>query len=249
VIVAGIEEGEFRDRSSLALPGRQEELILRVAALGKPVVVVLVGGSAVTTSRWEDRVGAVLMAWYPGEEGGRAVSDLLFGDANPSGRLPFTVPIAEGQLPLTYNHKPTGRGDDYVDLTGHPAYPFGFGLSYTTFEYSDLRIGPARMSGADSTVISFRVRNTGSRAGAEVPQLYVRDVLASVTRPVMELKGFSRVTLAPGESREVSFTLRGRDLRFLDERMRWVVEPGVTRILVGASSRDIRLRGSLEIAP
>ena len=249
VIVAGIEEGEFRDRASLALPGRQEELILRAAALGKPVVVVLVGGSAVTMSRWIDRVDAVLVAWYPGAEGGRAVVDVLSGAVNPAGRLPITFPIAEGQLPLTYNHKPTGRGDDYVDLTGHPAFPFGFGLSYATFAYSDLRIEPARIRGADSVAIRFRVRNTGARAGAEVPQLYVRDVLASVSRPVLELKGFARIELAPGEERDVTLMLRGRDLRFLDERMNWVVEPGLTRILVGASSRDIRLRGDLEIVP
>ena len=245
IVVAGIEEGEFRDRASLALPGRQEELIQRVAATGKPVVVVLVGGSAITMSRWIDRVGAVLMAWYPGEQGGHAIADVLLGDANPGGRLPITFPISEGQLPLAYNHKPTGRGDDYVDLTGHPAFPFGFGLSYTSFAYRDLRIAPS----ARGATISFRVKNTGARAGDEVPQLYVQDVLASVARPVMELKGFTRVRLAPGEERDVTFTLDARDLRFLDERMRWIVEPGTYRILIGASSMDIRLRGDLEIAP
>ncbi|MGH7638612.1 MAG: glycoside hydrolase family 3 N-terminal domain-containing protein [Gemmatimonadaceae bacterium] len=245
VVIAGIEEGEFRDRASLALPGRQEELIQRVAATGTPVVVVLVGGSAITMSRWIDRVGAVLMAWYPGEQGGHAITDVLLGDANPGGRLPITFPVSEGQLPLVYNHKPTGRGDDYVDLTGHAAFPFGFGLSYTSFAYRDLRI--ARNAGG--ATISFRVTNTGSRAGDEVPQLYVKDVLASIARPVMELKGFTRVHLAPGEEREVTFALDARDLRFLDAQMRWVVEPGTYRILIGASSMDLRLRGDLEIAP
>ena len=245
IVVAGIEEGEFRDRASLALPGRQEELIRRVAATGKPVVVVLVGGSAITMSRWIDRVGAVLMAWYPGEQGGHAIADVLVGDANPAARLPITFPISEGQLPLVYNHKPTGRGDDYVDLSGHAAFPFGFGLSYTSFAYRDLRIA----QNAGRATINFRVRNSGTRTGDEVPQLYVKDVLASIARPVMELKGFTRVRLTPGEEREVTFTLDTRDLRFLDERMRWVVEPGTYRILIGASSMDIRLRGDLVIAP
>ncbi|HEX6974116.1 MAG TPA: glycoside hydrolase family 3 N-terminal domain-containing protein, partial [Vicinamibacterales bacterium] len=143
IVVAGVEEGEFRDRASLALPGRQEELIQKVASTGRPVVVVIVGGSAVTMTRWLDGVDAVVYAWYPGEQGGPAVADILFGDTNPSGRLPVTFPMAEGQLPLAYDHKPTGRGDDYVDLTGMPLFPFGFGLSYTTFEYSDLRIEPS----------------------------------------------------------------------------------------------------------
>ena len=249
IVVAGIEEGEFRDRASLALPGRQEELILRVASIGKPVVVVLIGGSAVTMSRWIDQVDAVLQVWYPGEEGGNAIADVLTGDYNPSGRLPITFPIAEGQLPLTYNHKPTGRGDDYVDLTGMPLFPFGYGLSYTTFEYSGLAIDPATMSASGTARVRFRVRNSGTRAGDEVPQLYVRDVLASVARPMMELKGFTRIRLAPGEEREVELQLRAQDLQFLDERMRWVVEPGVWRIMVGASSKDIRLRGELTVAP
>ncbi|HKO15616.1 MAG TPA: glycoside hydrolase family 3 N-terminal domain-containing protein [Gemmatimonadaceae bacterium] len=249
VVVAGIEEGEFRDRASLALPGRQEELILRLAALGKPTTVVLVGGSAITMSRWIARVGAVVMAWYPGGEGGHAVADVLLGDANPGGRLPITFPISEGQLPLTYDHKPTGRGDDYVDLTGMPAFPFGFGLSYTTFAYRDLRIEPRSITTTGRARITFHVKNTGGRSGDEVPQLYVRDVLSSVARPVLALKGFTRVRLAPGEEREVTFTLDARHLRMLDERMHWVVEPGVTRVLVGASSQDIRLRGDLAVRP
>jgi beta-glucosidase len=249
VIVAGVEEGEFRDRASLALPGRQEELIERVAATGKPVVVVLIGGSAITMSRWIDRVDAVIQAWYPGEEGGNAITDVLFGDFNPGGRLPITFPIAEGQLPLTYNHKPTGRGDDYVDLTGQPLFPFGYGLSYTTFEYNSLSIEPASIAASGGARIRFRVKNTGSRAGDEVVQLYVRDVLASVARPMLELKAFTRLRLAPGEEREIEMPLRAQDLRFLDERMRWVVEPGAWRIMVGASSKDIRLRGQLEVSP
>ena len=249
IIVAGIEEGEFRDRSSLALPGQQEEMILRVAATGKPVVVVLVGGSAITMSRWIDSVDAVLMAWYPGEQGGPALADVILGDANPSGRLPITFPRSEGQLPLSYNHKPTGRGDDYLDGSGMAAFPFGFGLSYTRFDYSVLTIDPRTAGPRDTVQIRFRVRNAGALAGSEVPQLYLRDVLATVARPVLELKGFTRITLQPGESREVTFRLPVQALRFLDADMRWVVEPGVHRMLIGASSRDIRLRGELTVTP
>jgi beta-glucosidase len=247
VIVAGTEEGEFRDRARLSLPGHQEDLIERVAATGKPVIVVLIGGSAVTMSRWLDHVGAVLHAWFPGEVGGHAVADVLLGDYNPAGRLPVTFPVAEGQLPLHYNHKPTGRGDDYVDLTGQPLFPFGFGLSYTRFEYSGLQIEPAEIPASDSARVRVTVSNVGPRAGDEVVQLYLRDVLASVTRPVMELKGFRRVSLAPGESREVTFVIGPAHLRMLDRDRRWVVEPGRFRIMVGGSSEDIRLRGFLTV--
>jgi beta-glucosidase len=249
VVVGGIEEGEFRDRSSLALPGRQEELILRVAATGKPTIVVLVGGSAITMTRWIDRVGAVVMAWYPGIEGGRAVTDVLFGTANPAGRLPITFPMAEGQLPLYYDHEPTGRGDDYVDLTGKPGFPFGFGLSYTRFEYRELRIEPPTIGRTGRTSITFTVKNIGSRAGDEVPQLYVRDAVSTMTRPVLSLRGFTRLHLEPGEARRVTFTLDARDLQALDQRMQWSTEPGLRRLLIGASSSDMRLRGDLVVQP
>jgi beta-glucosidase len=245
IVVAGIEEGEFRDRAFLSLPGHQEQLILDVAATGTPTVVVLVGGSAITMGRWIDAVDAVLLAWYPGEEGGHAVADVLFGAVSPAGRLPITFPVAEGQLPLVYNHKPTGRGDDYLDLTGHPAFPFGFGLSYTTFEYSELAIEPAAIPADGTATVRLSVRNTGTVVGDEVVQLYIRDVLATVARPVMELKGFRRVRLEPGQETEVAFTLGPGDLEMLDAAMRRVVEPGAFRIMVGASSRDIRLRGEL----
>jgi beta-glucosidase len=248
IVVAGIEEGEFRDRAFLSLPGHQEELIERVAATGKPTVVVLVGGSAITMSRWIDRVAAVVEAWYPGEEGGHAVADVLFGDYNPAGRLPITFPISEGQLPLYYDHKPTGRGDDYLDLTGQPLFPFGFGLSYTTFVYSALSIEPAEIAPNGTATVRCRVKNTGARAGDEVVQLYVHDVLASVARPVMQLEGFQRVHLEPGGEKELVFTLSREQLQMLDRDMRWVVEPGVFRIMVGASSKDIRLRGELVVA-
>jgi beta-glucosidase len=247
IVVAGIEEGEFRDRAFLKLPGHQEELILAVAATGKPVVVVLVGGSAITMSRWLDRVDGVVMAWYAGEEAGHAVADVLVGDANPAGRLPITFPIAEGQLPLSYRHKPTGRGDDYLDLTGQPLFPFGFGLSYTAFQYSALTIDPVTIAPDGSAVIRARVKNVGTVAGDEVVQLYLRDVLTSVSRPLIELAGFARIHLKPGEEREVTFPVAPEHLRLLDREMRWVVEPGTFRVMVGASSKDIRLRGELVV--
>jgi beta-glucosidase len=247
VIVAGIEEGEFCDRAFLGLPGHQEELIQQVAAAGKPVIVILIGGSAVTMSRWIGQVDAVIDAWYPGEQGGNAVADVLFGDVNPAGRLPITFPMAEGQLPLSYNHKPTGRGDDYVDLTGQPLFPFGFGLSYTTFEYSDLRIAPATIGVDGRVTVTCTVKNAGTRDGDEVVQLYVRDVLASVARPVMELKGFRRENLKPGEAQSVTFELGPNELRMLDSAMHWIVEPGVFRVMIGGSSKDIRLRGELTV--
>ena len=247
VIVVGLEEGEFRDRAFITLPGMQEDLITAVAATGKPVIVVLVGGSAIGMSRWIDTVDAVIDAWYPGEQGGHAVADVLFGDYNPAGRLPITFAMSEGQLPLSYNHTPTGRGDDYLDLTGMPLFPFGYGLSYTTFTYAGLRISPDTAGPRDTFTVSCTVTNSGTRTGDEVVQLYIRDVLASVARPVMELKGFERVQLSPGESRHVSFTLGPDQLRMLNEQMQWVVEPGEFRIMIGGSSKDIALRGTLTV--
>ncbi len=247
VVVVGLEEGEFRDRAFLKLPGRQEALIQAVAATGRPVVVVIIGGSAVTMGSWLNDVGAVVQAWYPGETGGIAVADVLFGAYNPAGRLPITFPMSEGQLPLSYNHKPTGRGDDYLDLTGMPLFPFGFGLSYTTFEYSNLRISPAESAASGRVSVQCMVKNTGDRAGDEVVQLYVRDMLGSVARPVMELKGFSRVRLNAGATQQVTFMLGPAHLRMLDVDRKWIVEPGVFRVMVGSSSKDIRLRGQFTV--
>ncbi|MDE3174035.1 MAG: glycoside hydrolase family 3 C-terminal domain-containing protein [Gemmatimonadota bacterium] len=247
IVVAGIEEGEFRDRALLGLPGHQEALIRAVAATGKPTVVVLIGGSAITMSDWLDSASAVLDAWYPGEQGGPAVADVLFGDADPAGRLPITFPVFEGQLPLVYDHQPTGRGDDYVNLTGQPLFPFGFGLSYATFAYSNLRIAPDPVGPAGSATIRCTITNTGPRAGDEVAQLYIHDVLATVGRPVMQLEGFRRLHLEPGQSADVEFHLGPDELHLVNQQNRWVVEPGQFRVMIGASSRDIRLRGFLTV--
>jgi beta-glucosidase len=246
VVVAGIEEGEFRDRALLGLPGRQESLIRAVAATGTPVVVVLVGGSAITMP-WLEQVDAVLDVWYPGQEGGNAVADVLFGRANPGGRLPLTFPMHEGQVPLHYAHKPTGRGDDYLDLTGHPLFPFGHGLSYTQFAYRDLQVDVRPVSDSVALRVTFTVQNTGGRDGDEVVQLYLRDVLASVARPIQELVGFARLSLATGGSQRVTFDVKRSQLQFLDASMTLVEEPGVWRVMVGGSSRDIRLRAEVPL--
>ena len=247
VIAAGIHEGEFQDRAMLSLPGYQEELIKAVAATGKPVVVLLVGGSAITMQNWIDKVDGIVDAWYPGEEGGHAVADILFGDYNPAGRLPVTFPVDESQLPLVYNHKPTGRGDDYYNLSGLPLFPFGFGLSYTTFEYSDIQLNKNNINANDSVTVSYTIKNTGSKSGDEVVQLYIHDMLASVSRPVMELKGFERIHLDAGESKNISFTITPEMLSMLDKDLKTVVEPGDFRIMIGASSRDMRLKEILHV--
>jgi beta-glucosidase len=247
IIVAGIEEGEFRDRAMLSLPGKQEELINRIAATGKPVVVLLVGGSAVTMNNWIGKVNGIVDVWYPGEEGGNAIAEILFGDHDPAGRLPITFPLSEAQLPLVYDHKPTGRGDDYNNLTGLPLFPFGFGLSYTQFEYSDLKIEKNNISKTDSTIVKCKIKNIGDVEGDEVVQLYIHDVLASVARPVMELKGFQRIHFSPGETKEISFKITPIMLSMLDEKLNTVVEPGDFRIMIGASSRDIKLKQTLTV--
>ncbi|WP_295125267.1 glycoside hydrolase family 3 N-terminal domain-containing protein [uncultured Chitinophaga sp.] len=247
LIVAGIEEGEFRDRAMLSLPGLQEQMIKEVAALGKPVTVVLIGGSAITMNNWKDDVNSILLAWYPGEEGGRAVADVLTGAYNPGGKLPITFPLHEAQVPLVYNHKPTGRGDDYNNLSGRPLFPFGYGLSYTSFAYSNLQFDKQQIAQDESVTVRFEIKNTGKVAGDEVPQLYIKDNLASLAQPVMALKGFQRVRLAPGEAKTISFNITPELLQMLNKDMKWVVEPGTFTVMIGASSADVRLSGVLEV--
>ncbi|MCX8531236.1 beta-glucosidase [Chryseobacterium luquanense] len=247
IVTAGIHEGEFQDRSSLSLPGNQEDFINEVSKLNKPTTVVLVGGSAIKTTEWKDKVGAILDVWYLGEEGGNAVAKVLFGTENPSGKLPITFPVEEGQLPLTYNHHPTGRGNDYHDLSGEPLYPFGFGLSYTTFEISELRLNKLKYKENETVIAKVKVKNTGTKAGSEVVQLYVKDLLASVSRPVLELKGFQKVYLKSGEMREISIEIPVKELQFLDEKMNWIVEKGAYRIMVGNSSKNLPLKQNIEV--
>lgn len=247
IVVAGIEEGEFNDRALLHLPGLQEEMIKRIAATGKPVVVLLVGGSAITMNNWIDQVPAILDVWYPGDAGGEAVADVLFGNRSPSGKLPITFPVSEAQLPLVYNHKPTGRGDDYNNLTGQPLFPFGFGLSYTQFSYSDLQLDKKQINAGENLTVTFKLKNTGKYKADEVVQLYLHDEVASVARPIKELKGFQRITLNPGEEKEVTFTITPDLLTMLDVHLKEVIEPGMFRMMIGSSSTDIRLRELFEV--
>lgn len=249
VAVVGINEGEFNDRAMLRLPGHQEELINRLAQTGKPVVVLLVGGSAITMNNWNQNAKAIMSIWYPGEAGGDAVAETLFGDNNPSGKLPITFPLDEAQLPLVYNHQPTGRGNDYNNLTGQPLYPFGYGLSYTSFVYSDLKLSKNNIGAGESATVSFKVKNTGSAVGTEVAQLYIRDVLSTMVRPLLELKGFERVPLNPGEEKNVTFKITPEMLEMLDKNSKTVVEPGDFRIMVGSSSKDLRLKTDLTVKP
>nr|WP_294861381.1 glycoside hydrolase family 3 protein [uncultured Fluviicola sp.] len=247
VIVVGIEEGEFRDRASLKLPGKQEELIKAIAATGKPIIVLIVGGSAVNMNAWIDKVDAIGMLWYPGEEGGHAVANVLFGKVNPAGRLPITFPLDEAQLPLVYNHQPTGRGNDYDNLTGQPLFPFGFGLSYSTFEYWGIELDDPKMASTGFSYVSCHIKNTSEVDGDEVVQLYIQDVLSSVTRPLLELKGFQRIHLKAGESKKVFFKITPDLLSQLDLNLNSVVEPGEFRIMLGSSSKELRLKTTLTI--
>lgn len=247
VVVCTIEEGEGRDRASLDLPGNQAAAIRAVAATGTPTVVVLLAGAPVTMQDWGPEADAILDAWYPGQEGGTAIAEALFGDCNPGGKLPLSFPRSVGQCPIYYNPAPSGRGYDYVDQSGHPLYPFGHGLSYTTFAYSDLQVTPAIARQGQPVTVSFAVENTGEVAGDEVAQLYVHDLVASMVRPLKELKDFSRLALAPGQKKTVSFRLQPEQLAFWNARMQHVVEPGQFEVMVGGSSDDVRLRGAFEV--
>jgi beta-glucosidase len=239
--------GEGRDVASLDLTGMQEDLIKAVHATGTPTVVVLINGRPLSVRWAAENIPAIVEAWLPGEQGGTAVAEVLFGDVNPSGRLPVTFARHSGQLPVYYNHTATSSRRGYVDLPGTPLWPFGYGLSYTKFEYGKLEISPARIRPDGQVQVAVQVTNTGSRAGQEVVQLYVNDLLSSASRPIQELRGFEKVSLQPGETRRVRFTLTPEDLSYFDAEMRRVVEPGSFEVLVGASAADIRLKGSFDV--
>jgi beta-glucosidase len=245
--------GESRDRASLDLPGVQEDLVRAVLETGTPVVLVLVCGRPAGSAWIHERCAAVLMAWLPGEEGASAIADALAGELNPGGKLPITYPRTAGQVPVYYGHKASGGRShwkgDYVDTPATPLYPFGHGLSYTTFALSDCSVGPAETPWSGSITVEVTVVNTGSHAGDEVVQLYVRRRRASVTRPVLELKGFARVGLEPGERRSVAFEVPAGQLGFYDRWLSYVVEPGVVEVLVGTSSDDLVPAGAVRIVP
>jgi len=238
--------GEGRDRASLDLPGVQKEMLKQLFKTGKPVILVLVNGRPLAIGDIVDKCAAVIEAWLPGEEGDNAVADVIFGDYNPSGKLPISFPKSVGQIPVYYNRK-VSSFRNYVFQDSKPLYPFGFGLSYTTFEYRNLIIKPEKVNVGGKIEILFEIENTGDLEGAEVAQLYIQDEFASVTRPVKELKGFAKVYLKPGEKKTVKFILYMEQLAFYDRFMRLIVEPGRFNVMIGSSSEDIRLKGHFEI--
>lgn len=247
--------GEAASRSSLDLPGRQLALIQAIHAIGKPYAVVLMNGRPLSIDWVATNSPAILETWFSGTEGGNAIADTLFGDANPGGKLPVTFPRFVGQVPIYYNHKNSGRppgvGKDfsgYSDISWAPLYPFGYGLSYTQFKLSHLQLSAAHIHRDGTITVGVDVANTGDRAGDEVVQLYIHDLVASVTRPVEALKGFNRVSLQPGETRRVEFTLGPGELGFYNQTMRFVVEPGTFDVMVGDNSQD-GLKSSFEVVP
>jgi beta-glucosidase len=244
--------GETRDSASLQLPGMQEALAKAVLATGKPAALVLVNGRPYAIPELAEGMNAVLEAWLPGEEGGRAVAEVLFGDVNPGGKLPITFPRSVGQLPLVYNAKPSGKRShwygDYVDEKVTPLFPFGHGLSYTSFEYSDLQIAPLKVGAGEEVQVKVRVKNSGEIIGDEVVQLYTHQTYASIPRPLKELKGYQRLTLEPGEERQITFRLPVNMLAFYGHDLNLRLEPGEVEVMVGSSSEDIRLSDTFEIA-
>jgi beta-glucosidase len=255
VIVAVVGEsqgmtGEASSRADISLPGRQLDLLKALKATGKPLVIVLMNGRPLTLP-WEDaNADAILETWFAGTEAGNAIADVLFGAYNPSGKLTTTFPQHLGQVPLYYNHKTTGRpyaGDAldkyksrYLDVPNEPLYPFGFGLSYTTFSYGEAKLSKNEITAQDKLIVTCQVSNAGTKAGEEVVQLYVRDLVGSVTRPVKELKAFQKIMLQPGESKTVTFTIASNDLAFYRRDMTWGTEPGKFIAYVGTNSRDTK---------
>ena len=251
------ESGEAESRSNIDLPGKQQELIDRIKATGKPFVVVLFNGRPLTLEKVNASAPAILEAWFPGVQAGNAVADVLFGKVDPGGKLPVTFPRSVGQIPIYYNHEPTGRPCDptfkwnsrYRDIpTCAPLYPFGYGLSYTTFDVSNLRLSSHTMPSSGSVTATVDVKNTGSRSGDEVVQLYIHDPVATISQPVRRLRGFERVSLAPGQTKTVSFRLYRSDVGFYDDLGNFVVEPGTIDVYAGDSS-EAGLTDSFTVTP
>lgn len=240
------EVGEGKDRSDLELNKLQLSLIEAVHQTGKPITVVLFNGRPLCINWVAKNIPSIVESWFLGEKGGLAVADVLLGNYNPSGKLPMTFPRSTGQIPFYYNHKPTSR-HVYVDQDSTALFAFGHGLSYTDFEYSALKISPAKAPVNSDVNVSVTVKNTGKTAGTEVVQLYIRDVIATVTTPIRSLKGFKRISLKPGESGTVKFTLKSAELALWNRQMKHVVEPGEFKVMVGSSSEDIRLNGSFDV--
>ncbi|MBV9613243.1 MAG: glycoside hydrolase family 3 C-terminal domain-containing protein, partial [Acidobacteriaceae bacterium] len=246
-------DGEGHDVANLDLSGVQEDLIQAVFATGKPTIVVLLNGRPLSTRWTSEHVPAIVEAWEPGERGGEAIADVLFGNYNPAGRLAISVPRHSGQLPVYYNFKPSKIWQPqwlrhgYVDMPATPLYPFGYGLSYTNYEYSNLHIEPAQIHTGGDAQVTFELRNTGQRAGTETAQLYIHEQYTPIATPVKQLRGFARVSLEPGEKKSVTLKLTPEDLQLLDQDMNWRVVPGDFEIMVGKSSADIPLQGILKV--
>ncbi|MGI4873562.1 MAG: glycoside hydrolase family 3 N-terminal domain-containing protein [Janthinobacterium lividum] len=252
--------GEAKSRADIHLPGVQEELFKALKATGKPVAVVIFGGRPLIFNDIADQADAILYAWWPGSEGGAALASVLYGDYNPGGKLPSSFPRSLGQIPIAYSQQySTGRPvlkssdtrykSSYLDVPNTPRYAFGYGLSYTTFTYSDLKISRPQFSAAETAQVQLTLTNSGKVAGEEVVQLYLRDPVASVARPLKELKDFQKVQLKPGESRTLTFTLTRDKLSFYNQQLTWVAEPGEFQVMVGSASDDIRLTGKVELLP
>lgn len=248
MVLGGSEQTvrEERSRTSLNLSGRQDELLQAICKIGKPVVLVMIDGRASSINYAKKNVPAILHAWFPGEFCGQAVAQTIFGDYNPGGRLAVTFPKSVGQIPFAFPFKPGSEASCATSVSG-PLFPFGYGLSYTTFGYSDIGITPKEQGIQGEIKVSCKVKNTGSRTGDEVVQLYLRDEFSSVTTYVKVLRGFERITLTPGEEKVVTFTLRPQDLALWDKNMKFQVEPGTFKVMIGASSADIKLEGKFKI--
>jgi beta-glucosidase len=246
-------DGEGHDVASLDLTGVQEDLVKAVYETGTPTVVVLVNGRPLSTRWTAEHVPAMVEAWRPGERGGQAVADVLFGDYNPSGRLAITIPRHSGQLPAYYNYKPSkaywikNQKRGYADMPATPLYPFGYGLSYTDYQYTNLRVAPEEIHAGGTARVSFEVKNTGGRVGTETAQLYIHETASPVSVPIKQLRGFEQVNLKPGETKTVTFTLGPEDLQLLDIDMHWRVVPGDFEIMAGRSSDDLPLNGTLKV--
>jgi beta-glucosidase len=242
-----MQSGEGRSQVDIGLKGVQDELLREIYDVNKNIVVVLMNGRPLVLDWMSEHVPAIVETWFLGSESGHAIADVLFGDYNPTGKLPISFPRHVGQLPMTYAHKSTGRPgpqesvfwSQYTDAPNDPLYPFGFGLSYTSFTYENLRLSSPQMDQNGKLTVSVTLRNSGQRAGGEVVQLYVRDLVGSVTRPVKELKGFQKVELQPGASRDVTFGLTTADLAFHTASGKWEAEPGDFEVFVGGNSRDV----------
>ncbi len=249
--------GEAKSRSNLGLPGVQEDLVKAIQATGKPVVVLVNAGRPLIFNWTADNVPAIVYTWWLGTEAGNAIANVLFGDYNPSGKLPMTFPREVGQVPIYYNHFSTGRpakDEDsknyvsaYIDLKNSPKFPFGYGLSYTKFDYSGLKLSSTKIKSNETIKVSFQLSNVGKVAGEEVVQLYLKDKFGSVVRPVLELKDFQKVKLNAGESKTIEFTIDKEKLSFYNNKLEWVAEPGDFEVMIGASSADIKLRSDFEL--